>query len=83
MKHPPQVPTHIKHPATLGIFLLAVGYMAQPGSLGSTGGLLGRPSHIAPWAGKEQVKSNLQSPYSPELSWKQEEAIFKSCICRQ
>ena len=32
---------------------------------------------------KEQVKSSLWSLYSPGLSWKQQEAILKSCIHRQ
>lgn len=46
------------------------------------GGLLRVPLHTAPQAGEEQVKSSLWSPYSPELSWKRQEAIFKSCIHR-
>lgn len=32
---------------------------------------------------KEQVKSSLWSLYSTGLSWKQQEAILKSCIRRQ
>lgn len=69
--------THLNHPATLGTVPLAAGDMAQPGSQGGAGGLLGGPVHTAPWAGKEQVNPNLWSPRSPELSWKQQESIFK------